>query len=102
MPTDDLNADLSKLEKDYQLLTELHGDGDSRTYLARHLQLNRDVTITLLRAPTGDDGNALAQFAADTRLLMTDRHQSMVPVIEGLWLDDKTFAIVRARVRGSS
>ncbi len=102
MPTDDLTADLSKLEKDYQILTELHGDGDSRTYLARHLQLNRDVTITLLRAPKGDDANALAQFAADSRLLTTNRHPNLVPVIEGLWLDDKTFAIVRARVRGSS
>ena len=40
-------SDLSKLDKNYQILTELHAEAGSRTYLARHLQLNRDVTITV-------------------------------------------------------
>src|SRR3954451_12688979 len=102
MATDEFTPELSRLEKDYQLLTELHGDGESRTYLARHLKLNRDVTITVVRSPVAEDGNALAHFASDARLLMTTRHPNVVPVIAGLWLDDSTFAIVRARVRGST
>ena len=47
MTPDPLNESLSKLDDKYQILTELHHCGESRTYLARHLELNRDVTITV-------------------------------------------------------
>jgi uncharacterized protein YecT (DUF1311 family) len=102
MPNNDFNPDLTKLDGDYQVLTELHGEGDSRTYLARHLRLNRDVTINVFCVADGDDIRALKQFAADTRVLTDQRHEHIVPVIEGIWLDDRTFATVRARVRGAT
>ena len=101
MPTDAFTPDLSKLDKNYQILTELTADAASRTYLARHLRLNRDVTITVTWL-VGDDTNALTHFAADAHLLMATRHPNVVPVIEGIWLDERTFAIVRARVRGTT
>ena len=101
MPNDAVNPDLSKLDKNYQILTELHAEGNSRTYLARHLQLNRDVTITVTWL-VDDDHNALTHFAADAHLLTAMRHPNVTPVIEGIWLDEQTFAIVRARVRGST
>ena len=98
-----LPPDLGKLEGDYQVLTELHETADSSTYLARHLGLNRDVTITVVRpAEPGARENVLAQFAADARLLASMRHSNVIPVIEGRWLDSGAFAIVRARVRGST
>jgi len=95
---------LSKLESEYQILTELHRSADSRTYLARHLEFNRDVTITVVRAPAGSVAgeSALRHFASDARALTTMRHANVIPVIEGRWLDDGAFAIVRARVRGST
>jgi uncharacterized protein YecT (DUF1311 family) len=95
---------LSKLESEYQILTELHRSADSRTYLARHLEFNRDVTITVVRAPAGnvEGESALRHFASDARSLTTMRHANVIPVIEGRWLDDGAFAIVRARVRGST
>jgi uncharacterized protein YecT (DUF1311 family) len=101
MPTDAFTPDLSKLDKNYQVLTELGAEAASRTYLARHLRLNRDVTITVTWL-VGDDNNALTHFAADAHLLMATRHPNVVPVIEGIWLDERTFAIVRARVRGTT
>ncbi len=101
MTSDDYKPDLAKLEPDYQILTELHRSGDSVTYLARHLGLNRDVTATVFRAP-GGDGSALYQFASDAQLLTKARHSNVIPVIEGRWLDTDTFAIVHARVRGST
>ncbi|MDB4877645.1 MAG: protein kinase [Gemmatimonadetes bacterium] len=101
MPTDDFTADLSKLDKDYQILTELHRTPDSRTYLARHLELNRDVTITVFRAATGDK-QSLSSFAGDVARLKTSRHPNVIPVIEGRWLGDGVFAVARARVRGST
>jgi len=105
MPIDDFTPDLSKLGSDYQVLTELHSDRDARTYLARHLGLNRDVTITVVRAARDEgqgSGNDLSHFASDARLLATMRHPSVIPVIEGRWLGNDAFAIVRARVRGST
>ncbi len=91
---------LDGLATDYQILTELYHSGESRTYLARHLTLNRDVTLTVVR--TSGDGSYLTAYANDAELLKTQRHPNLVPVIEGRWLDDHTFAVARARVRGSS
>jgi uncharacterized protein YecT (DUF1311 family) len=100
MQYDNATPDLSSLGSDYQILTELHRTPDSRTYLARHLSLQRDVTITVFTGAA--DMPYLAQFAADTEHLGTLRHPNVVPVLEGRWLNDKSFAVVRAKVRGSS
>jgi serine/threonine protein kinase len=101
MPNEDVSPDLSRLEKDYKILTELHREDGSRTFLARHLGLDRDVTITVSRAP-GDDDKALVHFAADARLLASIRHPNLIPVIEGVWLDEHTLAVVRERTDGST
>lgn len=98
----DYTPDLSGLEHDYQILTELHRSGDSRTYLARHLGLNRDVTITIVHATDAAEYQSLTQFAADTRILAKARHPNIIPIIEGRQLANDTFAVVRARVRGST
>jgi uncharacterized protein YecT (DUF1311 family) len=102
MPADlpNIPVDFSRLENDYQILTELHRDGDTPTYLARHNGLNRDVTITVVRA--AGDRTYLDAFAQDAKLLADKRNPAIVPVIDGRWLDEHTFAIIRARVRGST
>jgi serine/threonine-protein kinase len=106
MDTDAFTPDLSKLEQDYQILTELHRSPDSRTYLARHLELNRDVTITVVRSDSraAVDGGvpSLSRFAGDVERLKTARHPNVIPVIEGRWLGDGTYAVVRARARGAT
>ncbi|HEY4218755.1 MAG TPA: hypothetical protein VGM67_16550 [Gemmatimonadaceae bacterium] len=109
MPTDDFTPDLSKLEQDYQILTELHRSQDSRTYLARHLEMNRDVTITVVRrdsregdGTTGTAAPSLSRYAGDVERLKTSRHPNVIPVIEGRWLADGSFAVVRARARGAT
>lgn len=101
MTPDPLSEPLSKLDKHYQLLTELHHCTESRTYLARALELNRDVTITVAHADGGDKA-FLSAFAADAEILKARHHPSVIPVLAGMWLDDHTFALVRARVRGST
>lgn len=106
LPIEDVPAELAKLGQDYQILTELHHGAASRTYLARHLGLNRDVTINVVRAKSGTPGGRrnedLTELASDARVLSAVRHPNVVPVIEGRWLGDDLFAVVRARVRGSS
>ena len=99
MPNDEFAPNLTKLGRNYQILTELDREGVARTYLARHLGLNRDVTIAVFGG--GDNDAALPHLASDVRLLTAMRHPNIIPVIEGIWLDGQTFAVVRARVRGS-
>ena len=101
MTPDPLSEALSKLDQKYQTLTELHHCPASRTYLARDLELNRDVTITVARADRGDKG-FLSAYAADAERLKAKHHPSIIPVLAGMWLDDQTFALVRARIRGST
>ncbi|MBV9495151.1 MAG: hypothetical protein JOZ54_12960, partial [Acidobacteria bacterium] len=100
MTPDPLTESLSKLDEKYQILTKLHHGADSRTYLARDLELSRDVTITVARA--AGDRAFLQAYAADAEVLKTRRHPNVMPVLEGIWLNDATFALVRARVRGST
>src|SRR5579862_62734 len=100
--TDDFTPDLSGLAADFRILTELRHSTRSRTYLARHVALNRDVTIRVVAAPGDGDSNSLTHFASDARTLSTIRHPAVVPVVEGRWLADGTFAIVRARARGAT
>src|SRR5690349_7935983 len=101
MPVSNFAPDLSSLAGDYQILTALRSAPDSTTYLARHLKLNRDVTITVTKVQAGDDA-AVERFAADAKMLSVMRHRSVIPVIEGRRLADGSFAIVRARVRGQT
>ena len=100
MANDDYTTHLSELEGDYQVLTELHRTANSRSYLARHLKLNRDVTITVVRA--AGDRSSLKRFADDVARMKSTRHANVIPVIEGRWLGNDAFAVVRARVRGST
>ena len=68
MANDEQTPDLSSLENDYQILTELHHSAGSVTYLARHLGLNRDVTITVVHAADAADHQMLTQLDEDTKI----------------------------------
>lgn len=94
--------DLTRLEETYDLQTELHRGRATVTYLARHREHGRDVTVTVLEAATPPERNALTHLAADTRMLATRRHPHVVPVIETRWLAANRLAVARARVRGST
>src|SRR5262245_47472886 len=99
---DTSSNDLSKLEDTYEILSTLQEDRASATYLARLKELGRDVTITVVHMPDGGANNTLTHFASDARLLSSARHENIVPVIEGRWLNDATFAVVRVLARGTT
>jgi serine/threonine protein kinase len=98
MPTDDA----STLGDDYRVLGELHHSNESSAYAARHVALDRDVTVTVVRLAADRDPRALEQFASDAQLLSRLQHPNVLPVIESRWLSDDTFAVVRPQVRGST
>jgi uncharacterized protein YecT (DUF1311 family) len=98
----EFTPDLSKLDNRYQILTELSRSGDTRAYLARHLELNRDVVIQVLRLPAEADAASAEHLASDARALASSRHQHVIPVLEEVPLGPGAFAVVRPRVRGTT
>ena len=52
------------------------------------------VLITVFPTPKGDEANALSHLAADTQLLARLAHRRLIPVVEGRWLGDDTYAVV--------
>ncbi|HJQ19406.1 MAG TPA: hypothetical protein VJ867_03585 [Gemmatimonadaceae bacterium] len=88
--------DLDQLSDTYDIVGELSGRQDVRSYLARRREDGCDVLIVLCAAPERDAGNALNHLAADANLLAGLRHRSLLPVIEGRWVGD-AFAVVLQR-----
>src|SRR5215510_1882540 len=102
MSSDGLSPDLSgSIANDYEIISDLRESSSTRSYLARHRKLNRDVTVTVVSVPA-KSRNALEHFASDARMLSVMRHRNIVPVIEGRWIPTGGFAVVRARVRGTT
>jgi hypothetical protein len=94
--------DLKALSDRYEVLGELRGAEDLRSYLARRTADGSDVTILVARAPRGGENNALTHYAADTQLLTNIGHPGMPRVLEGRWLGADSVAVVSERVRGST
>lgn len=103
------SPDLSSLAADYDIVGEVGGARDARTYMANRKDpqgKRRDdstaVLISVVTAPEGDEGNALSHLAADTKLLAGATHRRLVPVIEGRWLGPDAFAIITLRTSDPS
>src|SRR4051812_22357204 len=93
---------LTGLDGDYKILGELHRTACGVTYLARNLHLLRDVTVTVVTLSAAGGRATLTQLSNDTRLFIGLRNPNIIPVLEGRWLGRNAFAVVRARVRGST
>ena len=103
------SPDLSSLAADYDIVGEVGGARDARTYMANRKDAagkRRDdqtaVLISVVTAPEGDEGNALSHLAADTKLLAGATHRRLVPVVEGRWVGPDAFAIVTQRTSDPS
>ncbi|HEX3865587.1 MAG TPA: hypothetical protein VHV78_02505, partial [Gemmatimonadaceae bacterium] len=93
---------LTVLDGDYKVLEELHRASGSTTYVARNLHLLRDVTVTVVPVSVPGGRATLTQLSSDTRTIIGLRNPNVIPVLEGRWLGRNAFAVVRARVRGST
>ncbi|MDQ2665928.1 MAG: hypothetical protein M3Z05_07945 [Gemmatimonadota bacterium] len=103
------SPDLSSLAADYDIVGEMGGARDARTYMATRKAAagkRRDdqtaVLISVVTSPDGDEGNALSHLAADTKLLAANTHRRLVPVVEGRWLGADAFAVVTQRTSDPS
>jgi hypothetical protein len=109
MPKSMEAPDLSSLMVDYDIIGELNDVRDARTYIARRQDEDakrrddaKDVLITIVTTPEGDEGKALDQLAADTKLLAGTSHRRLVPVLDGRWVGDDAFAVVTQRISDPS
>ena len=101
--TQDKPLDLTPLSDKYDIAGEYSSQESNRQYPARRKEDGRDVLITVMRAAADvAQGKAVAQFAADANLLATLSHQNVPQVLEGRWIGDDAFALVTARVLGTT
>lgn len=90
---------LDQLNDSYEIIGELAGRSDARTFLARRRSDGLDVAIAVAHAPPGDQGNALSHLAADVNLLTSLQHRSLIPVLDGRWVGADQFAVVMQRTK---
>jgi len=89
---------MEQLGEVYEVIGELSGREDGRTFIGKRREDGVDVLITVTHTPEGDKGNALSHWAADTNLLSANRHRSIIPITEGRWVGTDAFARVTERV----
>lgn len=92
---DPLNLDA--LATDYDVLGELSGRDDARTFLGKRKSDDVGVLITVSGNPPDDAGNALSHLAADANLLASRSHRNVLRVLEGRWVGTDAFAVVTTR-----
>ena len=99
------DPDLSALTGDFDIVGELGGRGRTKYLIAtRKTQAGKRredtdrVLVEVVRPPEGDESHALDHLASDTKLLSGLRHRRLVPIVEGRWLGDDAFAIIRQYV----
>src|SRR5918999_1507039 len=98
----DIPAELSKLQKAYELVGELSRDDLTTVYVARDRASGNEVAIKVLRATDARGREALAHYASDARLLTALEHPNIVAVHSVKWLSEDTVAVITERVRGPS
>jgi len=101
-PTQTREPDLTLLAADYDIVGELGGRAGTQYLIATRKGVagkRRDdtgrVLIEVVRPPEGDESHALDHLASDTKLLSGLRHRRLVSVLDGRWVGDDAFAVIR-------
>src|SRR5436305_11021832 len=94
---------LEQLEETYEIIGELTGRTDARTFMGKRRGDGGDggdggdVLIVVFTTPAGDEGNALSHLAADVTQLASARQRNLLFIVEGRWIGTDAFAIVMER-----
>jgi serine/threonine protein kinase len=85
----------------YRLLTLLGEGGMGRVYRARHLALDRDVAIKLLRSDLVVDKNVIQRFEREARAAASLNGRHVVQILDIDWLPSGAPFIVMEYLEGS-
>src|SRR5262245_11197848 len=91
---------LQELESEYELLAELGRGGSSVVYLAREIELDREVAIKVVRSNQVDDAEAVARLAREAKLVATLRHPNIVPLLTTRHISDGSLALIMQHIPG--
>lgn len=95
------SPELGQLADVYEIIAEISGRAGARAFMGRRRADGAEVLITVAAQPDGDEGNALNHLAADANLLKGRRHRALIPVLDGVWVEN-SFAVVTERPDGST
>src|SRR6266545_2512633 len=89
---------LDQLEEAYEVVGEITGRTDARTFLGKRRTDGSDVLIVVAQTPPGDEGNALSHLAADANLLASSGQRNLLSrnllsIVESQWLGTDAFAM---------
>ncbi len=89
--------ELEELGASYEIIGELAGRDDARTFIGKRKDDGRDVLVAVTHAPAGDEGNALSHLATDVKRLAGLSHRNLLPIVDGQWLNGESLAVVTQR-----
>jgi alpha-tubulin suppressor-like RCC1 family protein len=89
-----------ELRREFRAVRELGRGGSAVVYLARDLELDRDVAIKLIRALHGNEDETLGRSAHEARTAAKLDHPNIVKVHAVRRLRDGTLALVMQHVPG--
>lgn len=101
-PADALRESLERsLGDGYTIARELGGGGMSRVFLARDLQLNREVVVKILHADVAE-GLSVERFDREMKLAASLQHPNIVPVLSAGVTGSHVPYYVMPFIRGAS
>lgn len=101
-PVDSLRDSLERsLGTTYAVDRELGGGGMSRVFVARDLQLNRDVVVKILHTEVAE-GLSVDRFAREMKLAASLQHPNIVPVLSAGVTGTRVPYYIMPFIRGAS
>jgi len=86
----------------YQILQRLGIGGMGEIFKVRHIHLNEERVIKIMRANIASDEQALQRFLAEARLATTVKHRNLAMLYDFSTLDDGSYYMVWEYIEGTN
>lgn len=86
----------------YQILQRLGLGGMGEIFKVRHIHLNEERVIKIMRANIASDDQALQRFLAEARLATTVKHRNLAMLYDFSTLDDGSYYMVWEYIEGTN
>ena len=86
----------------YQILQRLGVGGMGEIFKVRHIHLNEERVIKIMKANIASDDQALQRFLAEARLATTVKHRNLAMLYDFSTLDDGSYYMVWEYIEGTN